>query len=265
MALAGGAGTKITALSFCYGVSFRHLCNQSKDTRSSRAGLRGNDEAGLSRGGKERQNFDWRSSDFFFFSLTFLARLPFCSLSPLSFPAFRAEGGTARNEAARAVAAPRGGVAVVLCSSTSASTVSRSGGGREADEGLFSSLDGRQGQELLAKKKKRKTDFADITLPLVPRIPIRQSQAPRPLRLVATEARGINGGGSNEAAFASSSSSAAEAASTASIPTTTAAIRLPPSTAQNASAKVPSRDLPPAPIRRDAERIYSNMMASTSG
>ena len=125
-------------------------------------------------------------------------------------------------------------------------------------------------QSKIAGQEKR--DFQlfadDIALLLLPLIPIRQSQAPRPLRLVATEAKGTSGGGSNEAAFASSSSSSAEAAaaSAASIPktTTTTAAANRPSTAK-ASVEVPSRDLPPAPVRGDAERIYSNMMASTSG
>lgn len=98
---------------------------------------------------------------------------------PLSLPIpgpFRAEGGTARNEAARAVAAPRGGVAVDLCSSTSASTMSRSG--READAGLFSSSreqrrQGRASDEANCwPREERKTEVSLILpSPLVPSNP----------------------------------------------------------------------------------------------
>ena len=100
-------------------------------------------------------------SFFFFFSLFlshFLLSLPWLSSSlySLHIPGpFRAEGGTARNEAARAVAAPRGGVAVDLCSSTSASTVSRSG--READEGLFFSRE--HDEANCWPRERRKTKF----------------------------------------------------------------------------------------------------------
>jgi len=61
---------------------------------------------------------------------------------------------------------------------------------------------------------------------------------------------------------------ASASASSASSSTAAAANR---STAKNkqaasCSAEAPShRDLPPAPVRRDAERVYSNMIASTSG
>ena len=59
------------------------------------------------------------------------------------------------------------------------------------------------------------------------------------------------------------SSSAASAAST---PSTAAANRPKPLAAKKTvSVEVPSRDLPPAPVRGDAARVYSNMMASTSG
>ena len=95
--------------------------------------------------------------------------------------------------------------------------------------------------------------FADITLLLSHQIHILQSQAPFPLRRVAIEAKGISGGGANEAEFASSSSAA------------TAANRHRPSTTAKNAVEIPSRDLPPAPVRQDTARIYSNMMASTSG
>ena len=125
---------------------------------------------------EERVSRNKKGRCFFHFSRS-LSCLPLAlSLSPQ----FRAEReGAARNEAARAVAAPRGGIAVDLCSSTtSAAAVSRSGG-RENDAGSFERKEGdeadveRRRSQLLAKKQ---PSFADnITLLLPPQIQIRQS------------------------------------------------------------------------------------------
>ena len=140
MALAEGTGTKNCSF---FLLRYLHSFMQSIQRHKVLVCGRGGDEAGLSRGEKSVKNSTGRVERYFFF-ISSLSRLFHLSCSPslalslsLNPGPFRAEGGAARNEAARAVAAPRGGVAVVLCSSTSASTMSRSGGGREADAGLL--------------------------------------------------------------------------------------------------------------------------------
>ena len=52
---------------------------------------------------------------------------------------------------------------------------------------------------MLAKKKEGLLTTSFFPYPPYLESPIRQSQAPHPLRLVATEAKGINSGGANEA------------------------------------------------------------------